>query len=69
MAQMITVVGAIFGFFAALLSFFVLDVSFMTAFAIWAASGPLAALVGFAMFSAPSPKYSARRPSAFDPAT
>lgn len=47
MAQMITILGAMIGFFAGLVGFFALDINFMTAFAIWAASGPAAAIIGF----------------------
>lgn len=47
MAQMITIVGAMLGFMIAIVGFFVFEFSFLSAFAIWAASGPLSALVGF----------------------
>ena len=47
MAQMITVLGAMLGFFVAIVGFFAFDLSFLTAFSVWAVSGPVAALAGF----------------------
>jgi len=35
------------GFFVAVVGFFAFDISFLTAFAIWAVSGPVAAISGF----------------------
>lgn len=68
MAQMITVIGAMLGFMTAVVGFFVFDISFVSAFAIWAISGPLSAVVGF-LVAGTQPKTVRKAPQrAFDAA-
>lgn len=45
MAGLITLCGTILGFVSAVVGFFVFDISFVAAFAIWALSGPVSAAI------------------------
>ena len=68
MAQMITVLGAMFGFFAAVVGFFAFEFSFLTAFSIWAFSGPAAAIMGFVIAGSDGTAMRTAPQNAFDAA-
>lgn len=60
MAQTITIFGAMLGFIGAIVGFFAFDLSFLSAFVLWALAGPVSAFVGFAVSGTDNTKMPAR---------
>ncbi len=68
MAQIITILGAMLGFAVATIGFVAFDLSFLSAFTIWAISGPVAAVVGFVLAGTSAVTPRENHQSAFDAA-